>query len=59
MNPNDLKKLLSAVRNGEVAIQDAVEQLRDLPFQDVGVALIDHHRELRQGAPEIIRNNFV
>jgi len=54
MNPNDLKKLLSAVRNGEVPVENALERLRDLPFQDVGVALIDHHRELRQGAPEII-----
>jgi len=54
MNPSDLKKLLTAVRSGELSVENALEGLRDLPFQDVGVALIDHHRELRQGAPEII-----
>ena len=53
MNPSDLKELLNAIRDGELAVDQAVERLRHLPFEDVGVALIDHHRELRQGAPEI------
>jgi NCAIR mutase (PurE)-related protein len=54
LNPSELKKLLAAVRDGEIAVEDGIERLRALPFEDVGVAVIDHHRELRQGAPEII-----
>jgi hypothetical protein len=54
LNPSELKKLLAAVRDGEIAVEDGMERLRALPFEDVGVAVIDHHRELRQGAPEII-----
>ena len=54
MNLKELKKLLSAVQDGHVDIDGALERLRDLPFEDIGVALLDHHRELRHGAPEII-----
>ncbi|HXV20111.1 MAG TPA: nickel pincer cofactor biosynthesis protein LarB [Desulfuromonadales bacterium] len=54
MNPSELKKLLAAVRDGELAVEDGMERLRVLPFEDIGVAQIDHHRELRQGSPEII-----
>ena len=54
MNPSDLKKLLTAIRDGAIAVDEGMERLRTLPFEDVGVALIDHHRELRQGAAEII-----
>lgn len=54
MNPNELHKLLSAVRSGEVSVEDALSRLATLPFEDVGDALIDHHRGLRQGTPEVI-----
>jgi hypothetical protein len=54
MNPNDLADLLAAVRDGRLPVAAAVEQLRHLPYEDVGVAQIDHHRELRQGAPEVV-----
>ncbi|HEY7745243.1 MAG TPA: nickel pincer cofactor biosynthesis protein LarB [Desulfuromonadales bacterium] len=54
MNPNELKKLLIAVRDGQIDVEDGIERLRILPFEDIGVAQIDHHRELRQGTPEII-----
>lgn len=49
-----LRELLEAVRRGETGIETALEELRRLPFEDVGVAQIDHHRELRQGAAEVI-----
>lgn len=54
MNQNELIALLEAVRAGQLSVGDGVERLRHLPFEDVGVAQIDHHRELRQGAPEVI-----
>ena len=49
-----LRSLLSAVAEGEITVADAARSLRDLPFADLGFARIDHHRELRQGACEIV-----
>lgn len=54
MTPESLKQLLHQVRTGSVPIDDALTQLRHLPFQDVGCAQVDHHRSLRQGMPEVI-----
>jgi len=49
-----LEDLLSRVAGGDVPPADAVTELRDLPFSDLGFAKVDHHRELRQGACEIV-----
>lgn len=38
----------------KLSVETAMDMLRDLPFEDIGVANIDHHRELRRGAPEVI-----
>ncbi len=46
--------LLTDVKAGRRPIADALEVLRDLPFEDLGFARPDHHRELRQGFPEVI-----
>jgi pyridinium-3,5-biscarboxylic acid mononucleotide synthase len=54
MNPTDLQELLAAIRDGHVSVSEGMRRLRTLPFEDVGVAMIDHHRELRQGSAEII-----
>lgn len=54
MNLHDLETLLGAIRTGELSVAQGVERLRDLPFENAGVALIDHHRTLRQGVPETI-----
>ena len=54
MNSSDLKKLLEQVRSGKVTTQDALHELRTLPYEDLGFASIDHHRSLRQGFPEVI-----
>jgi pyridinium-3,5-biscarboxylic acid mononucleotide synthase len=54
MTPDKLKQLLDSVKQGAVPVEEAVERLRQLPFQDVGCAQVDHHRELRQGMPEVI-----
>jgi NCAIR mutase (PurE)-related protein len=54
MNTDSLKKLLSEVRSGKVDVKDAMTALRHLPFEDIEFAVVDHHRHLRQGAPEVI-----
>lgn len=50
----DLKKLLEDVKNNKVQIEDALEKLKDLPYEDIGYAHIDHHRSVRNGYPEVI-----
>ncbi len=54
MDPREIRRLLETLQTGGVSVDDALERLRHLPFEDVGVATIDHHRALRQGAPEVI-----
>jgi hypothetical protein len=54
MDEHSLKQLLSGVRSGKVAIDKAVEQLKDLPFADLGYATVDTHRSLRVGVPEVV-----
>jgi len=45
---------MEQVRAGELSPEDAVQQLRLLPFQDLGFAKVDHHRLLRRGFPEVV-----
>jgi NCAIR mutase (PurE)-related protein len=54
MNPTRLRTLLAQVRAGTVSPDDALEQLKRLPFEDLGFAKVDHHRPLRTGFPEVI-----
>lgn len=54
MNREEIKNLLEAVKNNEVNIDEALKDLEDLPFKDLGFAMIDNHRELRVGYPEVI-----
>ncbi|MBI1760592.1 MAG: nickel pincer cofactor biosynthesis protein LarB [Acidobacteria bacterium] len=54
MDQERLKQLLEQVKAGAVDVPQAVEQLRHLPFENLGFAHIDHHRALRQGFPEVI-----
>jgi len=46
--------LLEQIKAGQVEIDDAMERLRHLPFEDLGFACVDHHRQLRRGFPEVI-----
>jgi pyridinium-3,5-biscarboxylic acid mononucleotide synthase len=54
MNPSSLRALIDRVASGECTPDDAVRQLRRLPYADLGFARIDHHRDLRQGMPEAV-----
>ncbi|MYF25609.1 MAG: nickel pincer cofactor biosynthesis protein LarB, partial [Nitrospira sp. SB0678_bin_10] len=54
MHPSVLESLLQSVQDGSTSIAKALEQLRTLPYEDLGFAKLDHHRTLRHGAPEVI-----
>jgi len=54
MDEGQLRELLEQVRGGSVAVDEAVERMRHLPFEDLGFAKVDHHRALRHGMPEVI-----
>jgi NCAIR mutase (PurE)-related protein len=54
MDPAKLMSLLEGVAAGGVSPGEAAGRLRDLPFEDLGFAKIDHHRQLRKGYPETI-----
>ena len=49
-----IRALLERLRDGELTIENALDKLRDFPFQDLGYARIDHHRPLRTGSPEVV-----
>lgn len=58
MDSSTLSDLLARVRSGDLEVDLAHAQLlqcfRDLPFENVGFARVDHHRALRQGFPEVV-----
>ena len=54
MDVDHLRNLLGRVRQGKVTVEKALKELKTLPFEVVDCATIDHHRALRQGAPETI-----
>ena len=54
MDKELIRQMLTQVADGALAPDDAFEQLKSLPFEDLGFAHVDHHRALRQGHPETI-----
>jgi pyridinium-3,5-biscarboxylic acid mononucleotide synthase len=54
MDEATLRALLEDVTSGRLDADEAVRRLRRLPFADLGDALVDHHRALRQGMPESV-----
>ena len=54
MSREELLRALNAVRDGSMTPEDAVGMIDRAPFEDVGFAKIDHHRQLRNGAAEVI-----
>lgn len=51
---SDYRKILEQVRDGEVSVEEALLVIKKKPFEDIGYAKVDHHRGVRQGAPEVI-----
>lgn len=54
MNIRRLENLLRKVKSGRTTLDEAMAQLKSLPFEDLGYARVDHHRSLRKGFPEVI-----
>jgi len=54
MTENQILELLKNVKDGNLELGQAVDQLKQLPFEDLGYAKVDHHREIRTGYPEVI-----
>ncbi|MFZ5447766.1 MAG: nickel pincer cofactor biosynthesis protein LarB [Thermodesulfobacteriota bacterium] len=54
MDKKILEHLLEEVRAGRLPVAGALERLRTLPFEDLGFARVDHHRQLRQSFPEVV-----
>jgi pyridinium-3,5-biscarboxylic acid mononucleotide synthase len=54
VNPQQLRELLDAVAAGEVSPDQALSDLAELPYADLGFAKLDLHRELRSGLPEAV-----
>lgn len=54
MNGDRLRILMDQVASGETSPDAAVERLKHFPYEDVGFAKVDHHRQLRRGVPETI-----
>ena len=58
MTPESLHKLLERVSQGETSPDEAFAVLKSFPVQDLGFACLDHHRQLRQGSPEVVYAEF-
>jgi NCAIR mutase (PurE)-related protein len=54
MDPKRIEALLVAVQGGALSPAEALERLRLMPAEDLGEAVLDHHRTLRAGAPEVV-----
>ena len=50
----EIKSLLQAVQSGQISVDDALLELKQQPFEDLGYAKVDFHRKVRQGANEVI-----
>ncbi len=54
MNPENIKSLLESVQNGSMDVNEAMDKLKHMPYEDLGFAKLDMHRELRTGVPEVV-----
>lgn len=54
MTPEQLRRILGEVESGNLSADDALKRVKHLPFDDLGFARVDHHRELRVGFPEVV-----
>ena len=54
VNADNLLELLKQLARGETPPDQALARLKNLPYEDLGFARVDHHRVLRQGFPEVV-----
>ena len=51
---NDTRNTLEALSRGEISVDEALTRIKTEPFEDIGYAMVDLHRKVMQGAPEVI-----
>ena len=51
---SDIRQILEGVKNGSVSVDEALLAVKKAPFEDIGFAKVDMHRNIRQGAAEVI-----
>ena len=54
MEQSEMRKILACVRDGTISPEEALVKIREDPFTDLGYAMIDNHRQIRQGFAEVI-----
>lgn len=54
MDTKKIKKILTSVQSGKMDVKDALHSLKHLPYENIGIAKVDHHRQLRHGIPEVL-----
>ena len=54
MNKDSLRQLLEQVKAGTLGVNEGLDHLKHMPFEDLTFAKVDHHRDLRFGFPEVI-----
>lgn len=54
MHNQELRRLLDDLQDGKLGVEQVLERLRLLPYENLGFAKVDHHRRLRKGFPEVI-----
>jgi len=54
MTPEKIKEILQSFKDGALSLEEVIEWLKRLPFEEIEDAMIDHHRTIRQGFPEVI-----
>jgi NCAIR mutase (PurE)-related protein len=54
MDEKQIEQLLTDVKDGTLDVEEAVQRLRHLPYEELGFAKVDHHRTIRCGFPEVI-----
>lgn len=51
---HEIKRILEAVQNNDMSVDEALLEIKSEPFKDIGFAKVDTHRKIRQGCPEVI-----
>ena len=51
---NETRTTLEALERGEISVDEALTRIKTEPFEDIGYAMVDQHRKVMQGAPEVI-----
>ncbi len=54
MHEDKIRQLLHKIKNDDLSVETALDQFKNLPFEDLGFAMVDHHRQIRTGYPETI-----